>query len=96
MTPGGGIHPAIDRIKDPHTQRAVKTLFDRLANMERQTNITAVVISPTAAVDGAGNRVVNLADPIASNDALNHRTLQNLINTSVNDAFTRLGLRVRL
>lgn len=85
-------YPHIAAIQDPHARIAVKLLYDRLAALEATQAATQLLISPVATVNGAQQRIVNLADPHAPGDAVNLRTLRVQISAAFTRALQILGV----
>jgi len=86
------VYPHLDQIQDPAARTAVKLLYDRVAALEATAAASQGLGSPTAAVAGAQQQVINLADPQGPTDAVNVRTLRIQIQSAFQQALRTLGV----
>lgn len=80
MARKGTPSPYINQVDHPPTKKALQNLFDRMAAVERQAADIGTVSSPLSThLDSNGNRLTNLADPSAPQDAVTKGYLQKFV-----------------
>lgn len=88
-------YPEVEQVKDPAARQTLQLLFDRLAALEAQTNSTPVFVAPTETVTGTGQtRVTQLANAVQDQDAVNKRTLRQVVQSMINAALKQVGISV--
>lgn len=86
-------HPDYSRIADDVTADALQTLHLRLSAVEHAGRADRTIQTPTGTVDGGDQyRVTNLADPSDPTDALNLRTLRQVVQAAFIQALRRAGI----
>lgn len=73
-------YAALARVKDPDLRAALKLVLDQVGDLRAQAVNIGLLTRPLSdALDGNGNLVSRIADPVDPEDAVNLRTLQGYI-----------------
>lgn len=64
------LYAHLSKIQDPHTRRLLKLILDQTGSLNNQAQSIGAVTQPlTQHMDANGNKVENLQDPTAKQDA---------------------------
>lgn len=87
MAPRRDSAPYINQVDHPPTKKALQNLFDRMGALERQAANIGTVSSPLSThLDSNGNRLTNLADPTAPQDAVTKLFLQKFVAAAISQS----------
>ena len=84
-------HPYISQVTDPNAQKALKAAFDLISALtHRVDTLEAEVIRNTAALNANSQRVVNVGNPTAEQDAVTVAFLRAYVSAQL-EAFKGIG-----
>lgn len=83
-TTQSGLYPFLGKITDPHLRMVLKMILDQTANINDQTPSIGKVTQPLDQhLDANSNKVQNLADPTAQQDAATKAYVDKQIYTAI-------------